>query len=194
MLQIIIKSLSGLYSDMPEKVCNYFMSLILGKSADFVSLIADVPPSEERPKIHVLGEEDKENGAVVFGEGEANSYKEDLTLGHIAFEELQNMICLKNLGPKFISKGYATYIKLAINEYIDNPNLFLAKSEMKTSCQIIMGFCILLALDTDAAFLQTKKDFCTLCRKINLALSEGFTIENYALISHLQTAKWICGE
>ncbi|XP_065068147.1 tRNA (32-2'-O)-methyltransferase regulator THADA-like isoform X1 [Rhopilema esculentum] len=194
MLQVIIKSLSGLYSDLPEKVCNFFMSLILGKSADFISLIADMPPSEEHPKIHALGEKDKENGVVVFEEGEANSYKEDLTLGHIVFEEIQNMICLKNLGPKLISRGYAKYIKLAINKYINIPNLFLARSEMKTSCQIIMGFCILLALDTDAAFLQTKKDFCTLCRKIDLLLSEGYTIENYALVSHLQTAKWICGE
>ena len=189
-LQLIIKTVSNFYKNHQMETCNFLMSLTIGCSADDICLITE---KARLLKSKESSRNDATQRAVIFRQGDANTYFEELTTSHIAFEELQTMICLHSLGPNTLDEHFPRYVSLSLKKWSHDIAKFYSISEVTKSCQIIMGLCVLLSMDLEGRFLQLREDFRMFCRKLDQCLKDGHGfITSGILLNHLNVARWLC--
>ena len=172
------------------ETCNFLMSLTIGCSADDICLITEktrLLKSKESSRTEAT------ERAVIFQQGDANTFFEELTISHIAFEELQTMTCLHSLEPNILVEQFPRYVSLSLGEWSRDIAKFYSISQVTKSCQIIMGLCVLLSMDVEGRFLQLKEDFRMFCRKLDQCLIDGHgLITSGILLNHLNAARWLC--
>ena len=190
---MIITSIGEFYARFSKELCNFFMSFVIGK--DEKSLI-DVPEKLVEGKSQrrgVLLNEKRMEYAVIFESSDANTYKEEVTLAHFAFEELQSLILRHEFDEEVLHSSFIGYISHTLETWSEDPRRFLDSSNVKTACHVLMGFCIVCSLKEGVTTSKVLEIFTKFHTKLGEYMVSKSVTLNCILQSHLTTACWFCG-
>ena len=192
-LQMLITSVTSYYSEFCDALCNFLMSLLIGKEEQNMMIFSENSLSDNLPGNRIQCNEKKMDHAVIFEQSEANTYKEDLTLGHIAFEELQNIILFQDVNGKVLNHGFLLFISQIIKEWTEEPSRFFENFQIKTSCQVLMALSILSSLNKEGNFSNALEAFSKFYKNLVKTAFARSVAPNYTLKSHLTATCWVCG-
>jgi len=192
-LQLIIASLREFYDEFPEHIYNFLLSFVIGRYEKFEVDASENSIAHKHPVTRMQIEERQIEYAVIFEQGEANSYKEELSLAHFAFEELQNLMLRHTFSPQILNASFLVYVAQTLDDWSEDPERFLNPSNLKTACQLLMGLCIVGSLYNPDSFCKIAEKFANFRKKLDEYLTcKPFNL-NCILQSHLSTACWSCG-
>lgn len=186
-----ITAIARFYSEFSKQVCSFLLSIVIGKEEESASAVSEnsesdnilrcdeTPPAEKQVEL-----------AVIFEQSEANTFKEALTLGHFAFEELQNLVICNGLDLVDLPKSFVRYISQKVKEWIKDPKRFLGTSQLKTSCQLLMGILLLTSFEKRDDFSEIIEDLTLFHKKLRQYCDSNSVVMNVALQSHLRHIVW----
>lgn len=131
--------------------------------------------------------------AIVFEQAEStNTYIEELTVGHLAFEELQSLIVVKQRSPGLVSHHLIAYLWLNVRSWIQDLEQFLSKDCFKQSCHVLMAIFMVFCIEergSGATLLGGFKMFSTV---LDNGLAHNLVFQNTALYNHFMNIRLLC--
>ena len=190
---MIITSIREFYDEFPELIYNFLLSFVIGGWEKFESNASESSLVHKLPVAEMQIKESQLEYAVIFEQSEANSYKEELSLAHFAFEELQNLMLRHAFDPQILNAGFVVYAEQTLDDWSEDPDRFLNPSNLKSACQLLMGLCIVGSLYNADSFCNVVKKFANFCKKLDEYFAGKPFCLNCILQSHFATACWWCG-
>lgn len=190
---MIITSIGEFYARFSKEVCNFLVSLVIGRDENSLTGVPGTFIEDKPPRSGMLLNEKRMEYAVIFESSDANTYKEEITLAHLAFEELQNFILRHGLDEEILHSSFICYISHTLETWSEDPRRFLDSSKLKTACQVLMGLCIVCSLKEGCTSSRVLETFTQFHTKLGEYMVNKSVTLDCILHSHLTAACWVCG-
>ena len=190
---MVIAAVGEFMAEFPKELCNFLMSFVFGKDERCLAEIIAAPIVKKRLGNEAPTSDDKHREYHVIFEGsEANTYKEEVTMAHFAFEELQNLLLCHGFTQEIFYDSFLLFMLQKLESWSEDPERFLESSSLKTACQVLMGLYIVGSVKKEGSCSEILTKFAEFHGKLVAYKASNSVTLNCILQSHLSAVLWVC--